>query len=488
MLGSIVRNFSAFGAAHVVDRVVTFLFLVYAARALGPDVFGQYVLIGAYVTFFSVSFTAGVMPVALREIVRHRDNPRPMLEQMLSLRLVLGLAAYATLVVICGVMLPAETYLPLAALAGSALVIEAFKDSFATYHTAMQRMTIPSAFQAASAILTSVTGAILLHLGYGLIALLSAFAIINLAVTVSWHFMFTARFQRYRIYLGISAWRELLVLAAPIAPLVFVFQFNRLVSVMLLPLIRGPIPGERAAGYFGTAQQIAGIPLGFLVGLRRAMMPPIAAKISGGERIDEEFAVSLRVAVVFLSFPMLVLTSAFPAEILGLAFGPEYSESALPLKLLGAAAALTIAASFPETFVISYAERQITRYLPAAITTLLVNVGLCVALIPDWGAAGAASAFLASRAVHLAFFLYYSRAVLPLDGLGLARMAVPVMVLCAAYAAALYATEAIESTALRLLTVGAVCAAGMLAAGRRELAWLRGLMLRRGRQPPRGRP
>src|SRR3972149_8215958 len=97
MLRSVLRNFTAFGAAFFVDRVITFLYFVYVARVLGPEVFGQYLLIGTYVTFFTITFSAGVMPVAVREIVRQRDNPRPVLEQVVSLRLILGLLAYAML-------------------------------------------------------------------------------------------------------------------------------------------------------------------------------------------------------------------------------------------------------------------------------------------------------------------------------------------------------------------------------------------------------
>lgn len=481
MFRSIVRNFSAFGAAYILDRVITFLFLVYAARALGPEVFGQYILIGAYVMFFNVTFTAGVMPVALREIVRQRDNPRTVLEQVLSLRLVLGFAAYAMLMLITGLVLPAATFVPLAALAGIALVIDAFKDSFAAYHTAFERMVIPSAFQAAGAILTATTGALLLYLDFGIVALLAAGAIVNMVIALGWHVLFAMRFQRYRIRFAVSAWKDMLMLAAPIAPMTLVFQFNRLANVMLLSVVGGPLPRERAAGYFGAAQQIAGIPIGFLIGLRRAMVPPVASKINRGERIDDEFAVALKVAVVFLSFPMLVATSAFPAEILRLAFGPEYLQSALPLKFLGGAAALTIAASFPETFVISYTERKITRFLPSAIVTLLVNVGLCLVLIPAYSVAGAAFAFLVARGVHLIFFLYYSRAVLPLDSLGFVRLAGPLAVLCAAYAACLFAAEAVELIVLRVLAVFALAVAGMLVAGRRELVWVWGTIFRRTR-------
>lgn len=481
MIRSILRNFSVFAAATVVDRVVTFLFLVYAARALGPDVFGQFLLIGTYVLFFTMLFTAGVTPVAMREIVRARDNPGPVLEQVLSLRLVLGACAYALLLLITGLVLPAGTFLPMAAIAGTSLVLDAFKDSYTAYHSASERMTIPSVFQVANTVLTSASGAVLLYLGFGILPLLAASALVNLLLIVVWHFLFSTRFQRYRVRVAVSAWKHMLLMAASIAPLMLVFQVNRLANVMMLSLIGGPVPPERAVGYYGPAQQIANVPLGFMHGLRYAMVPPVANKMNRGERIDAEFAIALKVAIVFLSFPMLVATSLFPGEILNLAFGKEYLPSTVPLQFLGAAAALAIAASFPETFVISNPEKDFLRFLPGALVTLVVNVGLCLALIPTHGAAGAAFAFMLARVAHLFFFLYYSRAVLPLDSLGLKPLWGPLAILSATYAACLLVRAAIESPVLGLLAVTGLSAAGMLAAGQRELILLASKAVRRGR-------
>lgn len=481
MLGSVLRNFGAFGAAYLVDRVVTFLFLLYAARVLGPAVFGQFILIGTYILFFNVAFTSGVMPVALREIARQRDNPGPVLEEVMSLRLILGLMAYAMLLLMAVLVLDPSTYLLLAILAGTSLVLDAFKDGFAAYHGAFERMVIPSAFAAAISILTAASGIALLYLDFGIVALLAAGAAVNLLLTVVWHVLFTTRFRRYRIRFAFSAWKNFLGMAAPIAPMAFLIQFNRLATVMMLSWVGGPIPRDRAVGLIGPAQQIAGIPLGFLHGLRRAMLPPVADKIKRGQRIDEEFALSLKMAVVFLSFPMLVVTSAFAREIVLVIFGPDYLESVLPLKLLGGATALTIAASFPVTFVMSYPETRVMRFLPGAVVTLLTNIALCVVLIPVYSVVGVALAYLMARAVYLVFFLYYSRVVLPLDSLGLGGMVGMMAVLCAAYAGCLLAASNMDQGVWRGLVIVAVAGAGMVIAGRAELAKLWGLILRRRR-------
>ena len=479
MLYSVLRNFSAFGAAHIAERCIFFVFMVYAARMLGPDAFGQYLLIGTYVLFFNITFTAGVMPVAVREIVRQREDPQSILECVLSLRLILGLLAYSMLMIIIGFVRPVPTMLPLAAIAGTALVLDAFKDTFAAYHVAFERMSIPSAFSVATAALAAASGAVLLYLGFGVLALIATEALVNLAVIFLWHAVFFRRVRRYRIRLAVSAWKRLLVMIAPMAPLVLAAQFNRLASVMMLSLVNGPLPTERAVGYFGPAQQIANFPLGLLVGMRSVMVPPIAAKLQRRERIDQEFSASLRIAIVFFSFPMLVATSLFAREILVLAFGPGYVESTLSLRLLGAAAALWIAAIFPESFLISYPEQKMTRFLRGAYTPLIVNLVLCIVLIPVYGIAGAAFAIFVARGVHLLFAIHYCRTLLPLGSVRFVDALWPLAWLCAAYAGCLISAYSIDDTVLRALTIFPLAVMGMLAAGHRELAMLWNRTLRR---------
>ena len=475
MLQSVLRNFSFFGAAHVVDRCVWLFFIIYAARKLGPEVFGQYVLVGTYVAFFSITFTVGFLPVAVREIVRQRDNPGPMLEQILSLRLLLGLSAYAMLMLITWLMLPTPAFLPLAAFAGSSLVIDAFKDAFTAYHNAFERMAIPSAFTIVIGSLTAIAGCALLYLDAGLIALFAGSACINLLATIAWHRLFSTRFQPYRLRFSVSAWRHMSLMLAPLIPVQLAVQLNRLTSVIMLSQVPGPIAPDRAVGYFVPAQQVAHFPLGLLFGLRRALVPPIAYKLHRGERIDEEFAVVLRLAIVFLSFPLFVITSLYAREILLLVFGPGYQESELALKILGVAAATWIVAIFPESFLVAYPEIKFTRFIGAAYVPLLINIGLCVALIPGYGAPGAAWALLVSRVAHLAFALYYCRVVLPLGSLGLRRLVEPCTILSITYGACFVMSSGIERNFLSELAILGVALAGVLVAGRRELgqAWRR---------------
>lgn len=469
MLRSVLRNFSAVGAAHIIDRVITFFFLIYAARTLGPVYFGHYVLIGTYVLFLTIATTSGVMPVAVREIVRQRDTPQRMLESVLALRLIIGIAAYVLLLGFVTLVPTSRAMLPLAALAGTALVLDAYKDSFAAYHTAFERMSIPSIFYVAICVSSTSLGVLVLHMGYGVLALFATAALVNLVATLVWHLYFSRNFLRYRYRFDVREFKHLLVMIAPMAPLYLAVQINNVLNIIMLSLVKGPVPPARAVGYFGPAQQIARLPVGFLFGLRQVMVPPVADKLNRRQSIDNEFATSLRLVVVFFSFPVLVATSIFARELLLLAFGRSYLEATIPLQLLGAAAALWIAAIMPESFLIAYPEQKMSRFLPGAYVPLITNLTLCLVLIPRYGLAGAAFAILAARALHLAFVIYYCRAVLPIRAVRFVSFLRPLLWLSLSYAASVTAVYYGNGLAVRTLAVALLSILGIAAAGRDQL-------------------
>jgi O-antigen/teichoic acid export membrane protein len=166
---------------------------------------------------------------------------------------------------------------------------------------------------------------------------------------------------------------------------------------------------------------------------------------------------------------MLVATSLFASDILLLVYGPGYVQAAPTLELLGASAALWIASTSPESFLISYPVTRFTRFLTGAYTPLLVNIALCLVLIPRYGTVGAAAAILVARAAHLTYIVHYCRTILPLGDLKQARILKPLVILCLAYIGCVIADQSIEHGAVKATAIVALALAGMLAAGHPEL-------------------
>jgi O-antigen/teichoic acid export membrane protein len=470
MLKSVIRTSGALGAAFLADRAVTFVFLAYAARKLGPEMFGQYILVGAYVMFVRMVFAAGVQPVAIRELVLRREQARAVFEEVLSLRLALSLVAYPVLLALVSVALPGDVYLPLMAIAGSSLVIDATKDAFSVYYLAFNQAGVASRLQIINSLAIAIVGTAALFLDYGVMVLLASGAVVNLLVTVAWNRLFRARHHQYTVRLAPQAWLALLRKVMPFAPVVLAVQFNRLSSVIMLSLVPGPVPRDRLVGQFGPAQQMANMAAGLIFSVRRSLLPPVTDKLRRGEPVHGEFAVALKVAAIFVSFPLLAATSLYAEALLWIAFGSSYVEAAPVLRLLGAAAALWIMASMPEAFILASPQHSTRRLLPGAWVPLLMNVALCIVLIPEYGGVGAAVAILVARAAYLAFILYYSRSVLPLSELRLAPFVGSALILAGTYVCSwLVATGPLPMVASVPLNA-VILLAGMAGAGRAELA------------------
>ena len=100
MFKSVAKNFSIITAATIIVAVITFLFITFVARQFGPSLFGKYILITVYVQVTTMIISAGLLPIALRELARDRENAPELFDDILSLRLTRGIAGYLTLVLI----------------------------------------------------------------------------------------------------------------------------------------------------------------------------------------------------------------------------------------------------------------------------------------------------------------------------------------------------------------------------------------------------
>src|SRR4030095_11266278 len=97
MFQVIARNFSIVTAAQFIGAGIAFLWVAFAARQLGPAQFGTFLLVVAYVRVVSVTINAGVGPITFRERARRRDDALSLFEDIVCMRLVLGLAGYVGL-------------------------------------------------------------------------------------------------------------------------------------------------------------------------------------------------------------------------------------------------------------------------------------------------------------------------------------------------------------------------------------------------------
>jgi O-antigen/teichoic acid export membrane protein len=274
-------------------------------------------------------------------------------------------------------------------------------------------MSIPSAYGVASAALSALAGSTLLILGFGLFELILSNVAIRLTIGLIWSVSFRARELRFRFRVRFAAWRRLLVLIIPFAPIHVGNQINRLLSVFLLGQIKGPLPMEQSVGYYSPASSVSNTIVRLVMGMRRALIPPIAVKLGQGHSVTREIDVALKLVMALFCLPLILGTAYMSPEIIALLFGDQYAPSAMVLPMLGWAAALQIAAFVPEIFLFAHPDHKMQEYIAGPVTSVGLNVLLCILLIPEYGILGAAAAAIAGRLVYLWFVAHHYRRQAP---------------------------------------------------------------------------
>jgi O-antigen/teichoic acid export membrane protein len=418
MFSSVARNFSIMTAATIIVAAISFLFITFVARQFGPLLLGKYILITVYVQVTSVLVNAGIFPIALRELARHRDDASDLFDDILSLRLVLGVVGYLALMLVTWSS-EAPEYLALIGVAGLTLLVEPFIGSYRIYYTAQERMKIPSAYSIVIAGFSALAGSVLLIAGFGLLALIVSDFVVSLVVCIIWTAHFRTSVLRFQFRMRFVAWRRLLLLIIPFAPIHISSQINSVLNIFLLGRINGPLPIEQSVGYYSPAYSITNTIIKLVMGMRRALIPHVTVKLSQGYSLTQEIDTTLKVVIVVFCLPLVLITTYMSPEIISFIFGGQYAPSASVLMMLGWAGALQIAAFVPESFLFSNPEHNMQEYIAGPATSVLINAVLCILLIQEHGILGAAVAAIAARFVYFLFIAQYYRRQSPGQALGL---------------------------------------------------------------------
>lgn len=180
-------------------------------------------------------------------------------------------------------------------------------------------------------------------------------------------------------------------------------------SLWLSVLLTSALAGQAEAGVLGAVGRYVLAGLLVMQGLRVAVAPQLSRLL--GERRTRDAALVYRrttIMIILLSWPAYLLLAFFAPGFLSL-FGAEFGAGATAMVVLAGAMMVNSGVGIVQTMLLMSGNSG--RHLAAALTGLVLNVGLAVVLVPRYGALGAAVAWtvgivaenvLAARAARLA--------------------------------------------------------------------------------------
>ncbi|HEV2771101.1 MAG TPA: flippase [Solirubrobacteraceae bacterium] len=459
---SVARNAAVAYGGEIVAKASSVAFFAVMARELGEGRFGHFIFALSLTSVLVLAAGLGTDSLLEREVARDRSRARDYVRGVTGLKAV----SAAGLLVLAGVMVnladyPQEARLAVYLVGGGVLIEHLSKTRYAAFmaYEQMRHMSLSIIVQRTS---TAIIGVVLLLAGFGLVAVSIVFlggALLALAVA-------ELSFRRLVRSAPSSAvrplgWRTLIRAGLPIGVSGLLFTLLLKLDAVLVGFLAGGTDNAEV-GYFGAAYRVVEATMFLSWYFGGAVMPWIARAGAGtAGDLARGYEIALK-AVTAMLVPLAVTFAVLAGPIVGLLYGDGYEEAVLPLRLLSAMTLLYGVNYLASTFFIG-------RDRPGAFGRLLVvvvlqNILFNAALIPQYGAAGAAfNAALSGVLLALLGFRQASRVV------GSVRTSRPFVSPVLAAAAMALAMLLAASLPVLSLLVGAVVYPAAFAAAERLL-------------------
>ncbi len=382
---------TSLSASQVVRRVFRILFFLVAARALGPEVFGLYVLLLTVAEILALVSGAGFGDYLTREVAKAPKLAYQLLYRITQLRVVYLLLLATIAIPGLSLLKYSSSVLVNAGLLSLTLFPRTVAESSQGILRAVHRFGAVFWIELLQGAALLGTGALLLFEGRGLRGIIWAeLASVSLGAAVA--LPIALRLSPDRVP-DVSGWRQRIreTFAFNLYPLV-VNTYDRVDVVLLSKLVGNAAVGIYSLPYRAYAA-LSILPYGIM-----GTLLPSLAKSAWGQDEGKRCRVTMQLlyaAALFLILGTMLLADAA----VRFALGPGYQSSALVLKILAWATIPMFLNYALNTFLLAKNRERV--FLRTASVCTVVNVVANLVLIPRYSYIAAASVTILTELVLL---------------------------------------------------------------------------------------
>ncbi len=395
----IARNSGFLFLNGIATNILSFIALLYIARYLGPENYGLYTFVFAFIYFFSFVPDMGVHQILVREASKEPEKAGKLIGNGVIMQICLSLVALFLAVVLVNVINFPQATRNALYIASLGLLISGV-GAYGIIYEAKLRMEYSLLFNIANRIvfLLLVFLAISNHKGLNFLifASISATLIHNLLML-----LFANRLVKVTFDIDLNLMKQLLKEAIPIAiASVFTIIYFR-IDIIMLSFLRG----DTEVGFYSAAYRLTDA-LVFLPTVLTTSTFPLMSKYFKDSINSFNFAYTRTFKYLFAIGLLIAVLVTFDSDkIINIVYGPEYQRSAIALQILIWTTAIMFITTLISTTCISSGNQQIVS--KRALIAALLNVILNLILIPWIGYTGAAIATVLSTFVAMMFGLLW---------------------------------------------------------------------------------
>lgn len=414
----IIGNLFSLSFGEIVARGLSFLAVSYLARTLGAEGFGLLSFAIVFLSFFVLFTQSGLDTYGVREISKDRDNFKLYAQNIVAVKLIISILAYACLAAIVSFNPQLGEMRGILLIYGLSLFTLSFTLNWV--FLGLEKMHV-TAVGGVITQLIYVSGVFLFIHGTAQIMQVPAIQVGAEAVVLIFYLVvFFKAFGSMRLQFDLSLWKKMLIVSIPLSLSAIMMGINYNFDLLML----GFLQGAEVVGWYSAAYKVVLLILGMVTLFHLGIFPTIAQYFERSKREFEELIKNTLKATVMLALPIGIIGTLFAPLIIGLIYGSGYENAIVPLQILiWAIVVIIIRTNYKLVLVVADKQKQ---YLQLIFIASLVNIGLNLLLIPRISLIGAAIATLISETVFLFLIhLYTGRTVINIPAGFLLRLLIP---------------------------------------------------------------
>ncbi|MBT3949003.1 oligosaccharide flippase family protein [Candidatus Parcubacteria bacterium] len=384
---SVAKNTAFMTIASVFQKIIAFGYFAIIARSIGAEGTGKYFFALSFTTIFVVFVDLGLTNVMVREGAKLKTKLQEYFSAILFVKFFLSILTYAAAIIVINAMgYPVETK-HLVYISGITMLFDSLHLSLYGTLRAIGNLKYEAIGMVVSQLITLILGSIFLYFGLPLIYLMVAFLIPSILNVL---FAYTVVHKKYQIKLKLKYDKKVLKYIIPIViPFALAGIFGRVYSYIDSVLL-SKLAGDVVVGWYSIPYKVAYAFQFIPMALVAALYPRFSEYfVHDKEKLHYVFHQGIKY-LLLVALPLVVGISLLSREIVTTLFTDEYINSILPLQILMIGIVFSYL-NFHFGALLNACNKQVTQTVLIGVV-MVMNIGLNIALIPQYGAVGAALA------------------------------------------------------------------------------------------------
>jgi len=398
----VVRNVLFGVFSQVLGGGLFFLVAILIARHLGPENYGPFSFIFAFVAVIHMVADFGLTQILVREISRNKQKLDEILGAVVPLVTILAIVGSIVVVVAAEIIPLTDDAVVAMYIMGASVLITFHAAVFGAVSRAYEQMGINAMVLVLQRIfLFALTLIALYYYDVGLPGVALCYLGERVFQWLMLRVIIRLKYSRYQWRMDTTYWRYLITEGLPVGAGLVLRRISWYLDIFILTALSSASAVGLFSAAFRVIQLINVIPFTLSIPVF-----PLFSRLAVESR-ERVFAIYTRVLKIFvlISLPIAVYILILGSQVTVIIFGEEYQAAGEALVIMGPMIVfLFLNGLYVHIFA---ALNEQSSYMKAVAAAVTVNVVLATALIPQMGIIGASLATLISE-----FVLYVTGAVL----------------------------------------------------------------------------